>query len=100
MKIKILTHCKGFVDAEIPNDFTFLRVTLMSGDEIIEVYGEDPRWGDGRLYKTLDPAFNDRTGNFLDATYIVYPDQIEKWNERGDCYCVWQHKEFSSTYKG
>ena len=100
MKIKILSHCHGFTETEIPDDFEFLRVTLMTGDEIIEIYKEDIGWGDPYLYKTLDPELNNRTRNFLDCTYIVFPDQIEKWNNRRDSYDRWQREEFEKTFSG
>lgn len=100
MKIKILTHTKGFQEADIPDDFALLRVTLMTGDEIIEVYRHDPRWGDPYLYETLDPGKDNRTRDFLDATYIVSPDNIEKWNTRKDSYHIWQKEFFRITFEG
>lgn len=100
MKIKILTCSHGFVEAEIPDDFRFLRVTEMTGDEIIEVYLTDPDWGDPYLYETLDEGSEDRAENFFDATYFVYPGQIEEWNTRGYLYYIWEKEKFEKTYKG
>jgi hypothetical protein len=100
MKIKVLTHVHGFLEVEIPDDFMFLRITYMTGDEIIEIYREDPMWGDAYLYKTIDKGLEDRSRNFLDATYIVYPDQIEVWNERVNRYHIWQEEKFMKTFKG
>ena len=84
MKIKIYDHLIRFEEAEIPDDFAFLRVTVMTGDEIIEVYRYDDEWGDPYLYDTLDPQCGNRTRDFFDASYIVRPEQMELWGERGN----------------
>jgi hypothetical protein len=89
------------VESEIPDDFEFLRVTIMTGDEIIEVYLSDPEWGDAYLYETLDEGIGDgRCRDFLDATYFVYPDQIEDWNKRGGSYHIYEREKFKETYRG
>ena len=100
MEIKVLTCSKGFVKVGIPDDFYFLRVTLMSGDEIIEVYRCDLTWGGSYLYKTIDLEAENRTRNFFDATYIVRPDQMEIWNTRREAYHIWQKDEFKEVFDG
>ena len=100
MKIEILTYCNGFVEVEIPDDFEFLRVTYMTGDEIVEVYRRDERWGDPYLYCTLDVACEDRRRDFLDATYIVYPYQLEMWAGRQANYHMHERSKFEAAFKG
>lgn len=86
MEIKILNYEDEFDRLEIPDDFTFLRVTVMTGDEIIEVYRRDPKWGDSYRYETFDSGHGRRERDFFDLTYIVYPEQVEEWNERQSSY--------------
>lgn len=103
MKIKVLTSNYGFQEAEIPDDFEFLRVTVMTGDEIIEVYRSDPYWSDPYLYCTIDPCKDKRAKDFFDVTYMVRRDQMETWNERGERsqnYYIFEHKKFVKTFKG
>lgn len=100
MTIKTLIHPGRFVENEIPDDFEFLRVTLMTGDEIVEVYCEDRDWGDPYLYDTIDPNGDNRNRSFFDCTYLVYPDQLEEWNKREDGYHRWQYEKFKETFRG
>lgn len=98
MKIKVLTHVKGFIEAEIPDEFEFLRVTLMTGDEIIEVYCRDPFWGDAYLHETLDPERDNRSRDFFDCSYIVLRDQLDAWNNRQPRYHIYQENEFEGIF--
>lgn len=101
MKIKVYDHLKRFEETEIPDDFAFLRVTVMTGDEIIEVYRYDYGWGDPYLCDTLDPRRGDRTRNFFDVSYIVHPEQMDLWNERGeqDKWMYYYNKSFMEKFK-
>ena len=64
----------------------FLLVTVKTGDEIIEVYRTDSVFGDAYMSERIDPWCQDRIRDFLDAVYIVYPDDLESWNERNNAY--------------
>ena len=97
MKIKVLTYHEGFVECDIPDDFTFLRVTMMTGDEIIEVYRDDEEWGDTYLCETIDPDYENRTRDFFDCTYIVRYDQVEEWNNRTPNYNYFGREEFKKS---
>lgn len=100
MKIKVLTYHKGFVEADIPEDFVFLRVTQMTGDEIIEVYCRDEEWGDSYLYEIIDPDYENRTRNFFDCTYIVTQEQLEFWNDRDKGYHRWNDEDCKKFLTG
>lgn len=89
MKIKVLDYNGNVYEYDIceTEDLAFLLVKVVTGDEIIEVYEKDKKWGDGRKVELFDPAHKERDADFLDAVYLVYPEDIELWNSRTNTYC-------------
>lgn len=79
MKIDV-KYFRGHEEFEIPDDVEFLRVTQMTGDEIVEVYVRDEEWGDPTLWTTLDPNWMSRVRDFFDHSYMVNGSDIEEWN--------------------
>lgn len=79
MKIDV-NYFRGHEEFEIPDDVEFLRVTQLTGDEIVEVYVHDEEWGDPKLWDTLDPNGVHRRADFFDHSYMVCGGDIEEWN--------------------
>lgn len=87
MKIRILDFLDNDVIYDIEDTgLLFLKVTVMSGDEIVEVYRADEIFGDGCKSEVFDPSFKKRDKDFLDAVYIVPKEKIEMWNRRSNTY--------------
>lgn len=103
MKLKIMDFDSNIKEVEIPNDWIFLRVTILSGDEIVEVYAIDEVWGDPYLCGKFD-ARDDRNRSFFDATYIVRRDQIETWNNRSAAnsrlFSYYKNQDYMKQYAG
>lgn len=62
------------------NDIDMLRVRVVSGDELIEVYK------DGRCTFEIDAGKDSRLVNYYDGSYTVRKDQINEWMKREDSY--------------
>lgn len=82
MKIKVLNYAGVSKVFDIPDDVYMLRVTVMTGDEIVEVYRWDDNMGCSYLYETIDWNDDDRTKDCLDTTYYVHYSDIERWSQR------------------
>lgn len=83
MKIKIFNWLGDFKEVEIPNDIELIRVTVLSGDEVIEIFRMDKMWDS--LYKCGEYQCypeGSRKRNFFDCTYVVKWDEIAYWNNR------------------
>ena len=80
MKIDV-RYFRGHEEFKIPDDVEFLRVTQMTGDEIVEVYVRDKEWGDPTLWGILDPNDEKRARDFFDHSYMVHGTDIEEWSK-------------------
>lgn len=95
-------RCNGsFEEIELGDidDLMFLMVTVISGDEIIDVYREDEDWWDPYLDQHIDINASDRTRDFFDAIYTVKPEDLQKWNDRTDSY-FYKHVQAADRLKG
>lgn len=82
MEIKYFDYTGESTTVEIEGEITHIEVTVVSGDEILDVYFHNK---DGQLE---DCIFDNggRIWNFFDGFYEVMPEDIDKWNQRHDSY--------------
>ena len=83
MTFKIFNCYKGFVEVDVgQKEINFIVVTVLQGDEIVQVYFKD-----GTSVE-IDPCgvFDGlaRTVDFYDDTYVVLPDRLNKWIDIGN----------------
>lgn len=88
MKIKVMNY-RGIaeeIDLGDISDLDFLLVTVMSGDEIVDIYHRDRQYGDPCRGKHIDVFGDGRHVDFLDAIYKVAPEEIQDWSNRESSY--------------
>ena len=82
MNINIFSYSGHKYHIETPrDDIDFIVVNIISGDEVLSIYYKD------RSYETYDAVnfaleSDQRLLGFHDGSYVVFQDQIDKWNNR------------------
>lgn len=92
MKIKIINFEKKKKEIDIPDDFDWIMVLVISGDEIVSVWKDDKRITD------FFDSSNDRYINYFDETYCVAKEDIQKWSNRKDSHDGITYRSFPSVY--
>lgn len=62
------------------DDINFIYVIIVSGDEILKVHYND------YTSQSFDGGLGDRTIDFYDYSYVVYPADIFTWLRRSGSY--------------
>ena len=65
------------LQAESFDEIDFINVTILSGDETIQVVYKDA------YVENFDPEMQNREVNLFDGQYTVHRDEIDKWLEIG-----------------
>ena len=75
MKIKVFDYKKDYKLVDIPDDWEFIHVTVLSGDEVISV--DNSFASDGSVDRMMD---------FFDGEYTVTREDFDKWDARTSAY--------------
>ena len=65
------------LEADSFDEVDFINVTILSGDETIQVVYKDT------YVESFDPEAQNREANLFDGQYTVHRDEIDKWLEIG-----------------
>lgn len=65
------------LETESFDEIDFINVTILSGDETIQVVYKDTH------VESFDPEASNREVDLFDGQYTVYCDEIDKWLEIG-----------------